>query len=231
MKKKYLGSEFCISNDFGTTFGDIHKSPITSPHGPCELNDGTLLWVGRTFDELDNSGKPDDEIQVYKINIDGSMKYLSSIQNIPNHLSCEPHAVQLKEGTIICHIRVQDNGLYTIFQSESKDGGVSWSIPHQILEDSGGAPAHLLLHSSGILISTYGYREAPYGIKVMLSFDDGKTWGTGEYIFENNIGWDIGYPCTAELSNGDLLTVFYAHEKENGPAVIMQQKWRLENEN
>lgn len=233
-EKRYLGAEFRISHDFGVTFSDIHKSPITSPHGPCVLNDGSILWVGRTFDDMDNSGKPNDEIQAHKINSDGSMEYLSSIANININglktLSCEPHAIQLKNGDIICHIRVQENGFFTIFQSESKDGGKNWSIPHQILEDKGGAPAHLMLHSSGILISTYGYREAPYGIKAMFSKDNGETWDTGYDIYINGITFDLGYPCSVELKDGSILTVFYAHENHDKPAVIMQQKWSFEDE-
>jgi len=31
-----------------------------------------------------------------------------------------------------------------------------------------------------------------------------------------------------ELSDGSLLTVFYAHPAADQPAVIMQQKWRIE---
>lgn len=42
-ESKYLGSEFRISHDFGITFGDIHKSPVSSPHGPIKLHDGTIL--------------------------------------------------------------------------------------------------------------------------------------------------------------------------------------------
>lgn len=231
---KYLGSEFRISHDCGITFGSIHKSPITSPHGPCVLNDGSVLWVGRTFDEMDNSGKINDEIQAHKINSDGSMEYLGSIANVKINglktLSCEPHAIQLKNGDILCHIRVQENGFFTVFQSKSKDGGRTWSAPHQILEDRGGAPAHLLLHSSGVLISTYGYREKPYGIKAMFSKDNGETWHTGYDIYVNGINGDLGYPCSIELKDGSILTVFYAHEKNEGPAVIMQQKWRIEDE-
>ena len=233
-ESKYLGSEFRISHDCGVTFGDIHISPITSPHGPCELNDGSILWVGRMFDEMDNSGKTNDEIRAYKINSDGSMEYLSSIDNIKingmNTLSCEPHAIQLKNGDIICHIRVQENGLFTIFQSESRDSGRSWNTPHQILEDKGGAPAHLLLHSSGVLISTYGYREEPYGIKAMFSKDNGESWQTGYDIYINGLNDDLGYPCSIELVDGSILTVFYAHERNDGPAVIMQQKWSFEDE-
>lgn len=237
---RYLGSEFRISNDYGITFGDIHKSPITSPHGPCMLSDGSILWVGRTFDKMDNSGNLNDEIQAHKINADGSMEYLGSIANVKINglktLSCEPYAIQLKNGDIICHIRVQShitshgNNFFTVFQSESKDGGRNWSAPHQILEDKGGAPAHLLLHSSGMLISTYGYREEPYGIKAMFSKDNGKTWHTGYDIYINGINGDLGYPCSIELKDGSLLTVFYAHKHNDEPAVIMQQKWSFEDE-
>ena len=46
-EKEASGVNFRISKDGGETFGKIHKSPISSPHGPCVLNDGTVLWVGR----------------------------------------------------------------------------------------------------------------------------------------------------------------------------------------
>ena len=42
-----LGISFRISHDHGETFGPIYKSPVSSPHGPTVLNDGTVLWVGR----------------------------------------------------------------------------------------------------------------------------------------------------------------------------------------
>ncbi|MEE1283515.1 MAG: sialidase family protein, partial [Acutalibacteraceae bacterium] len=42
-----LGISFRISNDCGESFGPIYKSPVSSPHGPTVLNDGTILWVGR----------------------------------------------------------------------------------------------------------------------------------------------------------------------------------------
>lgn len=41
---------------------------------------------------------------------------------------------------------------------------------------------------------------------------------------------DIGYPSTIELDDGSLLTVFYAIPVEGETPVIMQQKWRFENE-
>ena len=70
----------------------------------------------------------------------------------------------------------------------------------------------------------------PFGIKAMFSSDGGKTWDIGNDIYVNNVNYDLGYPSTIELKDGSLLTVFYAHQGEGHPAVIMQQKWRFENE-
>jgi len=232
---KYLGPTFRFSNDCGVTFGPIHKCPVTSPHGPCEMPDGSILWVGRMFSAND-AVKKDECVEAYKVNLDGNCEYLGCIDDIyidgKKMLSCEPHAFALDDGTVLCHIRVQgdtDAGakVFTTFQSVSRDGGRTWSRPERILDVKGGAPAHIMKHSSGVLISAYGYREAPYGIKVMISNDNGKTWSTGHDIYVNGISPDLGYPSTVELADGTLLTVFYACSKKDSPAVIMQQKWKL----
>ncbi len=236
-ESKYLGSDFRISTDGGITFGKIYKSPITSPHGPCSLHDGTILWVGRTFSSNDSFNK-DTNIEAYKINIDGSMELMGTIPSVTvddKKLDlCEPHAIELPNGKIICHMRAQrwehgKNTYFTTYQSESFDGGRSWSEPHRIIDLLEGAPSHILLHSSGTLVATYGHRKSPFGIKAMFSKDGGETWDAGHYIYIDENGDDIGYPCSIELNDGSILTVFYAHEQKDGPAVIMQQKWNFED--
>lgn len=225
-----LGSEFRISNDCGITFGEIFKSPITSPHGPVELADGSLLWVGRTFNANDTIIEGDC-IEAHRINLDGSMEYVGRIDNTDDSdgvLSCEPHAIVLDDGTILVHIRVQGPGRFTIFQSVSRDNGKTWTKPERILPMFGGSPPHLFKHSSGMLLCTYGHRREPYGIKAMFSKDNGKTWDYGYDIYVDNVTDDLGYPATVELNDGSLLTVFYAHPSQDKPAVIMQQKWKFE---
>lgn len=235
-----LGSNFVISNDYAVTFGEIHKSPVTSPHGPIELSDGTLLWVGRTFSP-DNSHRIGiDRIEAHKINLDGSMEFVGKIDNIDESeygftpLSCEPHAIELPCGSILTHIRVHNKNnqreLLTIYQSISNDKGKTWSKPERILDKTGGAPSHILRHSSGALISTYGYRCPPFTVRAMFSFDNGKTWDKDKDIYVNGVSIDLGYPSTIELSDGSLLTIFYACPEKDGHGVIMQQKWRFENE-
>lgn len=238
-EEKYLGATFRISNDYGITFGEIHKSPVTSPHGPVELPDGRLLWVGRTFNPMDIEEKDDECVRAYIINPDSTMDFVGEIENIDyggtKTLSCEPHAIVLDDGTILVHIRVQtfyfgkdSKTIFTIFQSESKDNGKTWTKPGQILKQQGGAPPHIIRHSSGMLICTYGYRQTPYGIKVMFSEDNGKTWDTDHELYINHVSDDIGYPSTVELEDGSLLTVFYARRAEDKPCTIEQQKWRFE---
>ena len=237
-EKRDLGATFRVSFDCGVRFGELYKSPVTSPHGPIELKNGSILWVGRTFSK-NNSMMSDDCVCAYCVHPEtGNMEYLGSIEDIVYEgeklLSCEPHAIELEDGTVLCHIRAQrpatatKKNVFTTYQSVSADGGRSWSKPEPLLSERGGAPAHLIKHSSGVLISVYGYRSVPYGIRVMLSRDNGKTWDTDHELYRNEVSYDLGYPSTVELSDGSLLTVFYARPEKNSPAVILQQKWRLE---
>ena len=226
-----LGSTFRISQDCGVTFGPLLRSPVSSPHGPTVLSDGTILWVGRLFEDVEGV----TYIHAYSMTSDGQMERLGEIEDIRDGegrlLSCEPHAIELPDGRILCHIRVQRPGpdrVFTIYQSESSDGGRSWTKPVPLLDQCGGAPAHLLLLSNGVLISVYGYRMEPYGIRVMVSHDLGRTWEKDLVLCDGFPTGDLGYPATIELKDGTLLTVFYTREEKNSPAVILQQKWKLE---
>lgn len=220
-----IGSLFRVSFDNGDTFGKIYKSPITSPHGPAELKNGDILWVGAKFGGA--------EILAYKLDpFNGEMTYIGKIDTDElkkeNIVPAEPYVFELDDGTLICHIRADRGGersVFTLYQSVSKDGGATWSKPMRILAERGGAPAHIMRHSSGVLISSYGYRDRDYGIKAMFSTDDGKTWDTDNYIYRSEgDSSDLGYPCTVELEDGSLLTAFYIRQ-EYGVSVIMQQRW------
>jgi len=225
----FIGSTYRISEDCGVTFGDIKKSPVTSPHGPIELNDGRLLWIGNHFE-----GVYENCLRAYIIHMDGTAEFVSELPQIIEDgellNSDEPHAIQLEDGTILCHIRVGGGTTphFSTYQTESTDGGRTWSQPHRLLDLLGGAPAHLMRHSSGMLISVYGYRLEPFGVQAMFSKDNGKTWDTGYDVYVNHINGDLGYPSTVELEDGSLLTIFYAHPSAAEPAVIMQQHWSFE---
>jgi hypothetical protein len=92
-----------------------------------------------------------------------------------------------------------------------------------------GAPAHIMRHSSGVLISTYTQRTKPYVVKAMFSKDNGRTWDTEHKLYVNGYTPDLGYSSTVELKDGSLLTVFYGHlEGKTKPASILQVRWNIE---
>ena len=73
--EKYLGSTYTVSHDGGKTFGDIGTLPVSSPHGPCVLNDGSILYVGRIYDGKNDSES--DHIRCCRITPDGKAEYIS----------------------------------------------------------------------------------------------------------------------------------------------------------
>lgn len=223
-EEKYLGANFRISYDNGVTFGKLMPSPVTSPHGPTELRDGRVLWVGNNFNNYEAG------LEVVEINTKtGETEYVGKITTDEEGLVlAEPHLLELPDGKLICHIRGEGGDRFTIYQTFSSDGGKTWTNPERLLDETGGAPPHLILHSSGVLICTYGRRKPPYGIMAMISTDYGKTWEKDLRLYESKLDEDdLGYPTTIELSDGSMITVFYAPASEDRHCEIFQQKWSL----
>lgn len=223
-EEKYLGCLSVVSTDNGRSFGGLFKAPVSSPHGPLVLEDNRLLWIGSRFENgvkllaaytSDHTG--------------GAQKYLSTLPvTRPDSCDCEPHAVLLPDGKILCHIRAENKQtkLFTVFQTVSADLGKTWSKPVQLLGDTGGAPPHLLCTSDGKIISAYARRVAPQKIFAMVSTNGGESWQT-DLELADCVSSDCGYPATVELRDGSFLTVYYAHDGADTPAVIKQVIWKL----
>ena len=238
-EEKYLAATFRFSRDCGVTWEkEIHHSPVTSPHGPLVTKDGRLIWVGRAFSSPECEP---EEAGIFAYAMNGETGEMTKLGKIPpcepgtNTLDCEPHAIELPDGRLLCHIRVQwdkdsERVLMSTYQTESSDGGRTWTQPRRILSTYGGYPAHLLMHSSGALITAYGVRRGAYAIRAAVSYDLGATWQTDLSIWEDGPNDDLGYPSTVELADGSLLTVFYGHFREEDPCIILGQKWRISPE-
>ena len=144
----------------------------------------------------------------------------------------EPHILELKNGRIVLHIRIESGDahfggrLFSLCQSVSDDGGKSFSVP-KLLENNG-APPHLMQHSSGTVVCSYGRRIPPYGISAMLSSDNCDTWDMEHAIWANGISGDLGYPCSVELPGGDIFTAYYAALPGDGhKCSILWTRWRI----
>ena len=139
----------------------------------------------------------------------------------------EPAVCLLPDGTIISMIRSGKPGKYAyLHQAFSYDQGKSWV---ELTETQmWGHPAHVLLLSDGQLLCSYGYRRERYGIRAALSSDGGKTWDIDNEIVLRDDGGsrDLGYPCSVELPDGEIMTVYYIHT-EDGIRHIAGTKWEL----
>ena len=75
---------------------------------------------------------------------------------------------------------------------------------------------------------SYGYRRPPFGNQARISTNHGQTWSEPVTLSDDGISVDVGYPSTAELEDGALITVWYETLKSSAKAVLRQATWRLE---
>jgi sialidase-1 len=224
-RKAELGEWLIRSTDGGLTWSARIPTIVNSPHGPIQLKDGRLLYAGKQL------WTNDKKVGVCESKDDGlTWQWLAEIPLRKGDTATksyhELHCVEATDGTIIAQIRNHNeaNKGWTL-QTESADGGKTWSEPHPICF---GLPSHLLRLRDGRLLMTYGHRRAPYGNQARISTDNGKTWSDEIILSGDGKGGDLGYPSTVELADGTLLTVWYESMKEPKLAVLRQAKWRLE---
>lgn len=104
-------------------------------------------------------------------------------------------------------------GVGNLYTAVSYNSGLAWTKPKST--PIFGQPAHLLKLKNGVIVCTYGYRKKPYGVRAVVSFDNGETWTTEQEIVLRDDGytWDLGYPMTIELEDNKLLTVYYFNDE------------------
>ncbi|MBE6931372.1 MAG: exo-alpha-sialidase [Ruminococcaceae bacterium] len=241
MDKALQGSYIRLSEDGGFSWGEPIKVEVSTPHGPSVMNDGTLLYLGKTkySDKYDRDSKeyqrPDETIACWS-SPDGKEWTELGIVPLPENTIWnnfhEPHAIQLPNGRILGMIRYQHRNSpspygrsFSMFQTWSDDGGKTWTVPEHV--DVSGSPPHLLRHSSGAVICVYGRREEPYGERALISYDDGKTWAKDEELSRGERA-DLGYPCSVELADGSILTVYYQAWENDPSTSFLYTRWSLD---
>lgn len=222
-RRALLGSWMIRSTDGGLTWSGRYDSLVNSPHGPIQLADGRLLYPGRSLWKGDRVG-------VCESTDDGqTWHWLGEIPPRPGDEAAkyhELHGVETSEGRILVQLRNHNaNQGGETLQSESSDGGRTWSVPQTM--GVWGLPSHLLRLRDGGLLMTYGYRRPPYGNQARLSRDQGRTWSEPLTVSDDGVRGDLGYPSTAELDDGTLLSVWYEAMKSPSKAVLRQARWAL----
>ncbi|NLX21061.1 MAG: exo-alpha-sialidase [Phycisphaerae bacterium] len=211
------------STDDGMSWSRRYDCQVSSPHGPFQLRDGRILFPGR-----DHS--PKVHIRVVQSTDDGkNWKWLS---DIPIRSGDDPaayhelHGVEAADGTITVQIRNHNTAnCNETLQTESHDGGHSWTKTHSI--GVPGFPSHLICLKDGRLLMTYSYRDGDAEL-ARVSDDSGQTWSEPITLWHiDNMGHDYGYPASVQLPDGSIQTVWYEVIKGTWIAVIRSTHWRL----
>lgn len=218
-----LGQWIIRSTDGGQTWSKRINSLVNSPHGPIQLQNGDLLYPGKS---LWTGGK----VGVSISKDDGqTWQWHSDIPVRKNDYADdyhELHGIQTQSGKIIVQIRNHNTAdARETLQCQSTDNGKTWTTPHSI--GVWGLPSHLIQLNDGRLLMSYGYRRKPYGNQARISEDEGKTWSTPITISADGISGDLGYPSTVQLAYDSLLTVWYEKMRGSNHAQLRQAIWTL----
>ena len=218
-----------LSENNGISWGDTIRVPVSSPHGPARLADGSLVYLGQ--DLFEGTGK----IYAYSSEDKGKTWALLSTLEMPqipeNFKFYEPHAVQLLDGSLLGTLRYEGQGAFTVYTTRSTDLGKTWSIPSPLIpvgSDSPvcGSPPHLTVLSSGAVICSVGRRKKPFGQRALVSYDSGVNWE--EFVIRDDApNGDLGYPATVELKDKSLLTVYYQCYCNDKMPGILYTRWAL----
>ncbi|NIA31178.1 MAG: exo-alpha-sialidase [Actinobacteria bacterium] len=225
-RQRWLGNWTRRSLDNGKTWEAPVQQNVSAPHGPIKLKDGRLLYVGTGsrdkqkimgVEESRNDGKTWHLMATIQIAEEDSIKYY-----------WEPHVAELPGGKLVAMFRYQPKNRSQCYlrQSESVDGGVTWTRTHKT--PIWGYPPHLQVLDNGWLLVVYGVRRKPYSERACISRDGGETWEIeNEITLSPAMNGDLGYPASVQLDDGSILTVYYQIDKPGEKTCLMSTHWRL----
>jgi sialidase-1 len=178
-----------------------------------ELKDGSLLLPidGRRTDD-----KSDRSWVMRSTDRGLNWKYLANVGYDDGNVSFqELRILQLSSGRILGTMRTPDRNFYQCF---SDDEGKTWSTPKETpIWCTGSSPLDIYELEDGRVLASYGRRKPPFGIRVCLSEDEGKTWDMENEVVlrDDGFGRDVGYPSSEQLDDGSILTVYYWYGNDN----------------
>ena len=153
--------------------------------------------------------------------------FVSWIGPEPHGYAIMPASVRLSESRILVALRCHEGDWNWIDLYASGDDGTTWdhvNTPVASTGRGGNPPAMIKLHD-GRLCLTYGYRDAPYGMRARLSADDGASWGEEIVLRDDGGNHDLGYPRTVQRADGSVVTVYYWCDRPDGERYIVATLW------
>jgi hypothetical protein len=143
-------------------------------------------------------------------------------------------SVRLPSGRLLCSARYSDPRVEGVRRRcwidlfASDDNGESWRLLSTPVPDTGrgGNPPTLTLLQDGRLAMTYGFRDAPFEMRALLSSDGGETWSEERVLRSGAGNHDIGYPRTIQRADGKLVTLYYWNYTADGERTLEATIWQ-----
>jgi hypothetical protein len=126
-----------------------------------------------------------------------------------------PRGYMLPNGRILCVLRCQRDPTGDLWTElyKSDDGGQTWQFLSRV--NDFGAPGSLVQMGDGRLVIVYGYRLPPFGIRAVVSEDEGVTWGPEIIVRDDGGSWDLGYPNAWLVEPGKVGAIYYFNSKDD----------------
>ncbi len=140
-----------------------------------------------------------------------------------------PSTVQLESGAYLSMIRrggvFDGHKRWWLEAFLSPDKGRTWYMLGKPRIHNAGNPASMITLKDGRIALTYGWRLPPYGIRAMISGDQGQTWSREFVLRHDGASWDLGYPRTVQRPDGKCVTVYYFHGHDRPERYIACTIW------
>jgi hypothetical protein len=145
---------------------------------------------------------------------------------------CEPSLTLTQGGDLVCLMRTGRVNALRICRS--RDGGQAWT-PLEVVPGTIGVAPYLITMQDGTLACGYGMKEDYWRmehrreLRVMFSFDEGRSWPLNEIVYAGEAG---SYPSLREVAPGELMmaiesVAFAAPPGEALPVFVRVARIRL----
>ncbi len=241
----YTSPDLGLTWEFLSVIGNGGKHILYCEPHAVELKNGRIvvairgqMWGSKTVDGVGYQAvgyDHDDKVLYRTFDENGEEQcFVLDENNVPTPVtSIAPKSNRTPHRTYYCH---------------SDDHGKTWSEIKTVIANDPegleitngriyGCPPHLLEMPNGAIVLTYASRSWNIGERAIISYDFGETWDKDIILCDkprdrdNGAGYlhgDIGYPATALMANGDLISVYYQAYTGDRYCSFLCTKWRLE---
>lgn len=232
-------SFFYISHDRARTWDGPYAWPTFGQTGVSARTDYQVLGPQDALFFLSANKADGSEGQVFCARTRDGGASFEFVSNIGPEIKGEgwaimPASLRLPDGGILVARRCGEPvggdrpWRHWIDLYRSDDEGASWRFTSTPVPNAGinGNPPTLNRLPDGRLCLVHGFRDKPYGIRAVLSENDGQTWSEPIHLRDDGGGPDLGYPRTVVRADGTVVTAHYFADTLDGERYIAATRWK-----